>query len=354
MEPHRTNMTGYMPAMVALVSIFCFSLPASAQVADGRPPAEAAAPSSRSDADPGQGKTSDLFFATHDVSGKLGTPLPLEIKLVHTGRVSIEAILLLGLPRGVTISDSTNTFSPSDDKRDVDIRAWDLPNIKITQTDERESRFSLAVAAIWTSGSGGQVDVATSLLNVSFHPDGPDRTIAAGDEPRSPEKPAAAIRGTLSPTQVIASAAAPDTSATAEGVVVPSARGTALTNTAGIDHPVSPDVTERRLAAEGEAARLTRPVETARPTLRVDPLVERARGLIRLGDISGARLLLERAQARNAPNATFLLAQTWDLDMLRRWNVRGLRADPDLARRLYAKAAGQNQTDERLLAATGR
>lgn len=354
METHRTNMAGYIPAMVALVSVVYFSLPVFAQVADGQPPADVAAPGSRSDADPGQGKTSDLFFAAHDVSGKLGTPLPLEIKLVRTGRVSIESILLLGLPQGVTISDSTNTFSPSDETRDVDIKAWDLPNIKITQTDERESRFSLAVAAIWTAGSGGQVDVATSLLNVSFRPDGPDRASAAGDEPRSPEKPAAATRGTLSPPQVVASAAAPDASATAEGVVVPSARGTPLTNTAGVDRPASPAVAEKNPAAEGEAARLKRPVETARPTLQADPLVERARGLIRLGDISGARLLLERAQARNAPNATFLLAQTWDADMLRRWNVRGLRADPDLARSLYAKAAAQNQTDERLLAATGR
>lgn len=354
MEPHRKNMTIYMMGTISLVSIIFFNLPASAQVADSQPPAEVAAPGSKSDADPGQRKASDLFFATHDVSGKLGTPLPLEIRLVRTGGVSIESILLLGLPRGVTISDSTNTFSPSDEKRDVDIRAWDLPNIKIMQTDERESRFSLAVAAIWTAESGGQVDVATSLLNVSFRPDGPDRAIAASDEPRSPEKPAAAIRGTLSPPQVIASAAVPEASATAESVVVPSAPGTPVTDTVGIGRPASPAVTERTPAAEGEAARLKRPVETARPTLQVDPLVERARGLIRLGDISGARLLLERAQARNAPNATFLLAQTWDVDMLRRWNVRGLRADPDLARSLYAKAAAQNQTDERLLAATGR
>ncbi|BAU88679.1 hypothetical protein MPPM_0074 [Methylorubrum populi] len=301
-----------------------------------------------------QAKSSDLFFATHDVSGTLGNSLPLEIKLVRTGSVSIEAILLQGLPRGVTISDTINTFSPSEDKGDVDIAAWDLPNIKITQVDERESRFSLAVAAIWTAASGGKPNVATSLLNVSFRPDGPNRTIAAGDEPRSPEKPAAAMRGTPSPPEAIASTAAPDASTTGEAVVVPSARGTPLTNTAGIDPPASPAVIERRPAAEGEAARLARPAEPARPTLQVDPLVERARGLIRLGDISGARLLLERAQARNAPNATFILAQTWDPDMLRRWSVRGLPGDPDLARTLYARAAGQKQTDERLLAATGR
>ncbi|MFG7489511.1 hypothetical protein [Methylorubrum rhodesianum] len=354
MEPKRTNTTGYMPAVAAIVSIVYFSLPAFAQVTDSRPPADAAAPGSRSDADPGQGSTSEVFFATHDVSGKLGNPLPLEIKLVRTGSISIEAILLLGLPRGVTISDSTNSFSPSDDKGDVDIRTWDLPNIKIMQTDERVSRFSLAVAAIWTSGSGGKTNVATSLVNVSFRPDGPDRTITAGGELRSSETPAAASRETPFPPQVTASAVAPDSPARTETVVVPSAQGTPLTNTAEIDRSASPAVPEKRVTAEGDTARLTPPVETARPTGQADPLVERARGLIRLGDISGARLLLERAQARNAPNATFLLAQTWDPDMLRRWHVRGLRADPDLARSLYAKAASQRQTDERLLAATGR
>lgn len=77
MEPKRTNTTGYMPAVAAIVSIVYFSLPAFAQVTDSRPPADAAAPGSRSDADPGQGSTSEVFFATHDVSGKLGNPLPL-------------------------------------------------------------------------------------------------------------------------------------------------------------------------------------------------------------------------------------------------------------------------------------
>ncbi|MFJ7440448.1 hypothetical protein ACIQW5_22610 [Methylorubrum thiocyanatum] len=354
MEAHRTNRLGNTLTLAALVALSCLSLPATAQVADGQPLADTATPGSRSDADPGQGETSDLFFSTHDVSGKLGTPLPLEIKLVRTGAISVESILLLGLPRGVTISDSNNTFSPLDDTGDVDIRAWDLPNIKISQSDERENRFSLAIAAIWTVASAGKTNVATSLVNVSFRSEAPERTIATGEKPPSPEKPAVAIPGTASPRQIVADAATPDTSATVEAVTVPSAPGTALTNAAAIDRPASPVPTEDKPDAENASARLPRPPNTARPTPRVDPLVERARGLIRLGDISGARLLLERAQARNASNATFLLAQTWDPDMLRRWNVRGLRADPDLARSLYAKAAGQNRTDERLLATSGR
>jgi hypothetical protein len=355
METPCRNRAGHAPILAALASIVCFALPASAQIAGGKPPGDAAAPGSGSEADPGQGRISELFVATHDVTGKLGTPLPLEVRLIRVGAISIEAIHLLGLPRGVTISDSTNTFSPSDDKRDVDISAWDLPNIQITQTDERESSFPLAVAAIWTPEPGGQVDVATSLLNVNFLPNTPDHPATVrGDERRGPETPTAPPRGAPSAAPIVANTAAPDASVATQGGGAPLARGTPAGNTPVNARPASPAVVEARPAAGDEAGRAARPVGNAQPAPLADPLVERASGLIRLGDISGARLLLERAQARNAPNATFLLAQTWDPAMLRRWNVRGLRADPDLARSLYAKAAGQNQTDERLLAATGR
>lgn len=97
--------------------------------------------------------------------------------------------------------------------------------------------------------------------------------------------------------------------------------------------------------------------ETAPPLgsdIDVGPLVARAKGLIQRGDISGARLLLEHARARNASEATFLLAQTYDPERLRAWKVRGLQADPDLARGLYAKAAEQGQADARRLAAASR
>jgi len=340
---------------MALVPILCLLLPEFAQVAHGEPRADAAAPDSRSDANFERGKPSNIFINTHDVSGKLGTPLLLKFEFIRTGEVSIDAIHLLGLPRGVTISDSTNTFSPSDDKPDVNIIGWDLQNIQITQTDERESSFPLAVAAIWAPEPDGQVNVATSLLNVNFLPNTPDHTVtSAGGAPRGPETPTAGTRGAPSATPVFAKAAVPDAAVATEGAGMPSSRGTPSETAAVIDRPVPPAVVKRRPAAEGDAGRLAQPVGIAPPAPQVDTLVERARGLIRLGDISGARLLLERAQARNAPNATFLLAQTWDPAMLRRWNVRGLRADPDLARNLYAKAAGQNPTDERLLAAMGR
>ncbi|MER2269203.1 hypothetical protein [Methylobacterium oxalidis] len=79
-------------------------------------------------------------------------------------------------------------------------------------------------------------------------------------------------------------------------------------------------------------------------------LVERAERLIRLGDISGARLVLERAMDRGEPRAVFLLAQTCDPRMLRAWKVQGLQPDPERARALYARAAREGLADPKSLA----
>lgn len=90
------------------------------------------------------------------------------------------------------------------------------------------------------------------------------------------------------------------------------------------------------------------------PKVEIKAFVSRARDLIQRGDISSARLLLERARAHNTPEATFLLAQTYDPERLRDWKVYGLRANLDLARDLYARAAEQGYTDARRLAVKNR
>ena len=101
-------------------------------------------------------------------------------------------------------------------------------------------------------------------------------------------------------------------------------------------------------AAKTPAAAPSPPAPPA-PAAEADgkALVERAERLIRLGDISGARLVLERAADRGDARATFLLAQTCDPRMLRAWKVQGLRPDPDRARALYAKAAQEGLREDR-------
>jgi hypothetical protein len=264
---------------------------------------------------PAADAAADLQVTVRDAAGPAGLPLPLDIKLVRTRNVYVEAVKILGLPRGVVISDETHAFSSASDNNDVDVSAWDLSRIQIKQTDLRAASFALAVAAIWTPESGGHIDVTSSRLTVSFAAEARDRAPSGRDEP------GARIRetGSLSPASVRPGASSPPATPPAEAAA-----------------------TEARSESPGSAA-----------APRPDPLVDRAKGLIQRGDISGARLLLERARARHAPEATRLLAQTWDPEKLRAWKVRGLQANPDLARSLYAQAAEQDQTDGRL-AATGR
>jgi TPR repeat protein len=81
-----------------------------------------------------------------------------------------------------------------------------------------------------------------------------------------------------------------------------------------------------------------------------DWLLARAQGLITQGDISGARLLLEHALQAGNHRAAFLLAETYDPQILASWRALGLKGDPKRARELYTRAAagGIAASDERL------
>jgi hypothetical protein len=85
-------------------------------------------------------------------------------------------------------------------------------------------------------------------------------------------------------------------------------------------------------------------------------LAERAEQALSQGDITGARLFLERATAATDGNgkALFMLAQTYDPRALSRMKVRGLIGNPELARSYYGKAlaAGIGEARDRLTALT--
>ncbi|GEP05357.1 hypothetical protein [Methylobacterium oxalidis] len=133
--------------------------------------------------------------------------------------------------------------------------------------------------------------------------------------------------------------------------------------------PRAAPVAQAQAGAKPAAAQSASPAPSAAPALAPAPssapaaasapvpaepkpqaLVERAERLIRLGDISGARLVLERAMDRGEPRAVFLLAQTCDPRMLRAWKVQGLQPDPERARALYARAAREGLADPKSLA----
>jgi hypothetical protein len=76
----------------------------------------------------------------------------------------------------------------------------------------------------------------------------------------------------------------------------------------------------------------------------------KAEELLRVGDIVGARLVLEHALRRGNPLVAFKLAETYDARRLAAWGVVGIRGDATKARELYqrAHAGGVQQARERV------
>src|SRR5229473_3166727 len=90
--------------------------------------------------------------------------------------------------------------------------------------------------------------------------------------------------------------------------------------------------------------------EAAAPSKTLDAetlaaLMTRAKGLLALGDIAAARLLLERAANAQDASAAFLLAQTYDPAVLGVRDTRSITPDPVIARDWYRKAASFGSAD---------
>jgi TPR repeat protein len=89
------------------------------------------------------------------------------------------------------------------------------------------------------------------------------------------------------------------------------------------------------------------------PVRRLDPdelaaLLKRAQGLIDTGDLTSARLLLARAADAHEARAAFILAQTYDPDVLGTADARSITPDPATARLWYQKAASFGSPEAQL------
>ena len=80
--------------------------------------------------------------------------------------------------------------------------------------------------------------------------------------------------------------------------------------------------------------------------------MERARRLIEIGDITGARLSLQWAASGDDGPALFALAETYNPAVLSRWGVRSIKGDVPKARTLYQKAAERGVANARERLAT--
>jgi len=95
-----------------------------------------------------------------------------------------------------------------------------------------------------------------------------------------------------------------------------------------------PVLADQVTAAEARGTAEPNPGDSA----EVARLVARANVLLGQGDISSARIVLERAADGGSAQASFMLAETYDPLVLPKWGTYGTRGDARRARDLYAKA----------------
>jgi len=120
----------------------------------------------------------------------------------------------------------------------------------------------------------------------------------------------------------------------------------------------APEVQQPAAAVVATAAApsvaMTPPVAPATPAApaarRMDSdelanLMARAKALLASGDISPARLLLERAAEAHEASAALMLAQTYDPTVLGTQDIRNITPDPAMARTWYQRAAQLGSAD---------
>jgi hypothetical protein len=255
------------------------------------------------------------------VSDPEGEPDPEEyvygLQTQRKGRLSSR---LLMATVGAAAVAALYAFFDSDASRDIIINA----------------KASLAAALPGPSIAAQPVSDAAGLTPRDVQPEH-----SAGTSPPIPaatDKTKETVIAAVTPTRDVISSTdqsaqqgrAPDPAPAA-----PAAAPTAALPTAALPTVASPPVASPPVAA---------PAEAAPPARRMDPdefatLMQRAKEMLAVGDISSARLLLERAAEAPDATAALMLAQTYDPQMLGASDVRSVVPEPAKARIWYQKAA---------------
>jgi hypothetical protein len=112
---------------------------------------------------------------------------------------------------------------------------------------------------------------------------------------------------------------------------------------------VSAPEAKQAVTADVDATASTR-TAVPLPTSEEERDVGRAEELLRIGNIAGARLVLEHVLRGGNPIVAFKLAETYDPRRLQASRVFGVRGDPQKARELYkqALAGGVQQAEAQL------
>ncbi|WOH51007.1 hypothetical protein [Bradyrhizobium sp. sBnM-33] len=187
---------------------------------------------------------------------------------------------------------------------------------------------------------------------------------AAMPEPAQPQRVAAPpLAAEPSGAEIAAARRTPPTalaSASPTRDEIAAAYQSALKGKVAAPEPVAREASREVVAAINPAAPVAaaapavrEPVPVTRevaPARRIDPdelaaLLKRAKSLLAIGDITSARLLLERAADAQEVEAALMLAGTYDPQVLGSQDLRSVTPDPAQAKLWYQKAAQLGSAD---------
>jgi TPR repeat protein len=112
----------------------------------------------------------------------------------------------------------------------------------------------------------------------------------------------------------------------------------------------------QRPVARGRQALPPEPSDSRLDPAEVGRLLSRGQAFLNQGDVSAARLALERVAEAGEARAALALGATYDPAILKRMGMVGIRPDLDKARSWYERAAalGSAEANQRLMALSGR
>ena len=242
-------------------------------------------------------------------------------------------------------------LSDYDDERYQEGREYTFGNRKPLRTF-RTSRILAGALVVATAVGGFAVFAMDSTRNVMANTKASLAGVApvsfgAAPPESAPQQPRVAA---VSPVTPEPAAAAPNVQLQAARRSQPDAAAAGLPSREEITAAYQTALKSKVVALEPA---VREPPASAAPAVRrieadeLAALLKRAKGLLAIGDITAARLLLERAADGQEAEAAFMLAGTYDPQVLGVQDMRSITPDPAMARSWYQKAAQLGSADAR-------
>lgn len=302
-----------------------------------------------------------------------GERIVLPITNASTQNRNFRSIYMVGLPPGAMVSDNIHDATITSESRTLDVSNWNIEGISLLLPDDIASRFpdpivTSIVAILPRSEKAGSIrteTLSTTVIIPEIKATKSPETVSTqpSAQPDNPPPPALTPQPASQPTPKDDKPETPWLDPkSAEGKPKPDNTG----EPTSAQLKQAPSTAEKtRDTAQDQATASSQTPDTAAqagPTTARDAgesalaksLTQRAQQALRLGNVSGARLLLQRAASSGDAEATFMLAQTYDESFLRHLGVRGLKADPEQARTYYDAAARAGYAGIQRQAKSGR